>query len=290
VPAKRDNISIKKLEEQEKKEGTLPPLLEFYLEVLRVQSEAEQRIGVPEAGLSGEAIRNRMEQGKPLLTFDKLDIKWPLLLDVAARVSRVFASYPQLFGSALQSFKESEVGRFFTREIVQAWFEELSLPAGIVADRASAYLLENIIQAALSPFLVSYSKTLLTKVNPEHWRRRYCPVCGGIPDFAYLDKESGARWLLCSRCNAEWLFQRLECPYCGATDQNDLSYFTSDEGLYRLYVCEQCKRYLKAIDLRKAEPEVSLPLERMSTLDIDAQARERGYYPYGEDSSRSESQ
>jgi len=116
-------------------------------------------------------------------------------------------------------------------------------------------------------------------VNQERWRRGYCPICGGNPDFAFLDKERGARWLLCSGCDAEWLFQRLECPYCGTQDQDALAYFTDDEGLYRLYVCERCKRYLKALDLRQAKSEVLLPLERLFTFDIDAQAQEYGYSP-----------
>jgi formate dehydrogenase maturation protein FdhE len=50
-------------------------------------------------------------------------------------------------------------------------------------------------------------------------------------------------------------------------------------GLYRLYVCEQCHKYIKAVDLRCSEPEVSLPLERIFTLDIDRQAEEKGYRP-----------
>jgi len=120
---------------------------------------------------------------------------------------------------------------------------------------------------------------LLPEVDQERWRRQYCPVCGGPPDFAYLDKDAGARWLLCSRCDAEWLFQRLQCPYCGSQDQSALAYFTDDEGLYRLYVCEQCKRYLKAIDLRQTESEILLPLERLLTFELDVQARGKGYRP-----------
>ena len=56
-------------------------------------------------------------------------------------------------------------------------------------------------------------------------------------------------------------------------------YFTDDEGLYRLYVCERCHHYLKAIDLRHAGREVLFQLERFLTLDIDHQAREKGYTP-----------
>jgi FdhE protein len=86
--------------------------------------------------------------------------------------------------------------------------------------------------------------------------------------------------LVCSRCDYEWLFQRLQCPYCGNQDQKTLAFFTDDKELYRLYVCEQCRCYLKAIDLRKTETEILLPLERFYTLDLDAQAKEYGYSLY----------
>ena len=85
--------------------------------------------------------------------------------------------------------------------------------------------------------------------------------------------------MICSRCDAEWLFQRLQCPYCGTTDQNALSYFTAGDELYRLYVCEQCKHYLKTVDLRQAKSEALMPLERLLTLDMDRQAQEQGYSP-----------
>jgi FdhE protein len=114
-------------------------------------------------------------------------------------------------------------------------------------------------------------------VDQEQWRRGYCPVCGGKADFAFLDKEKGARWLLCSRCDTEWLFQRLECPYCGTTNQNELAYFTDDSELYRLYICQRCHTYLKAVDMRKTDSEILLPLERVLTADIDRQGQEKGY-------------
>ena len=71
----------------------------------------------------------------------------------------------------------------------------------------------------------------------------------------------------------------MKCAYCNNTDQEALSYYTSDEGLYRLYVCDKCKHYLKTIDLRNARSEVLVPLERLLTMEIDAQAREYGYSP-----------
>ena len=83
--------------------------------------------------------------------------------------------------------------------------------------------------------------------------------------------------MLCSRCDAQWLFQRLECPYCGTQRQDALSYFTEGDEVYRLYVCEQCHSYLKAIDLRRTESEILLPLERLVTVELDRHAWRLGY-------------
>jgi len=141
----------------------------------------------------------------------------------------------------------------------------------------SEELLTAAIHPAVKPFLTAYSEVWIGLVDQELWRRGYCPICKGKPDMGFLDRERGARWLLCSRCDAQWLFQRLQCPYCDTQDQNTLAYFTNDSGLYRLYVCQQCQSYLKVIDMRQTEEEILLPLELVLTLDIDRQGQEREY-------------
>ena len=225
-----------------------------------------------------------MERGQPLIAFDELALDWPLLRETGNEVTAIFAGYPELFGELPEKMRKSGAGRLLTRKAVKAWFKGAGLPTTISASAASENLLSAIAQATLKPFLAGHAKTLVGRFDPERWRRPYCPICGGSPDFAFLDKERGARWLLCSRCDTEWLFQRLECPCCGTRDQNALAYFTDDEGLYRLYVCEQCKQYLKAIDMRQTGARVLLPLERLYTLDLDRQARENGYQPCHQDS------
>ena len=280
MPVETDAI-ISHLEEKERKEGTLPQLLKFYQKLLRIQSRVEQKLASQlEPGLSREAINQRIERGVPLIDFAELALDWPLLRNTFTEVTAIFAQFPELFGELPQRLRGPGADRLLTKKAVKAWFEETKLPTTILADDAKENLLVAIIQATFKPFLVSHAKTLISFVDQERWRREYCPICGGSPDFAYLDKERGSRWLLCSRCDTEWLFQRLRCPFCGTQDQNALSYFTDDEGLYRLYVCERCKHYVKTIDLRQTESEVLLPLERLITLDIDQQALEQGYSPF----------
>jgi FdhE protein len=70
----------------------------------------------------------------------------------------------------------------------------------------------------------------------------------------------------------------MQCPYCDNTEGTSLSFLTSDDGLYRIYLCEQCKSYLKAIDLRKTTRDVVVAVESLTTVAMDAQAQEKGYH------------
>jgi len=275
-----DSKIVKRLQEQEEREGSLPRSLEFYRRLLRIQSEARSRISVPSLDLSEEVTSDRMRRGSPLLGFDDLSIDWSLLQDIFKEVTALFASYSEVLGELPEKAKDSSSDAAILKEASKAWFEGKQLALKMAVSSTNEAALELVIGATLSPFLTRYREALIGVVDQEHWRRGYCPICGGNPDFAFLDKEYGARWLLCSRCDAEWLFQRLECPYCGTQDQEALVYFTDDKGLYRLYVCEKCRHYLKAIDLRHADYEVLLPLERFLTLDIDTQAHKDGYNLY----------
>ena len=265
---------LKRLETWEEKEGPLPRSLEFYQRLLSIQTSARRRIGIPEIRLSRETARDRLLAGRPLLNFDELLVDWSLLQEIFSKVSTLLSSYSEVWVDVARSLKLSDP---LLKELTKAWFEGTRLP---VAVNTSEALWELLIHTALMPFLAGHGEALLPLVDQELWRRGYCPICGGSPDFSFLDKERGARWLLCPRCDAEWLFQRLECPYCGTQDQNALSFFTDDKGLYRLYVCQHCRHYLKAIDLRQTGDEVLLPLERLLTLDMDIQAQKDGYSPF----------
>ena len=266
---------LKKLEKQEKEEGKLPLLLEFYKKILLIQSRAQRRVSTSGFALSSETIQKRLQNGQPLLSFSEMKLDWSTVQDVYAGVAAAFVRYPQLFGKLPDNLQEPGT---LSSKAVEAWFTGKELPRKM-QEGIGKGVLHTIIQAALQPFLSTYAGALIDSVDQENWRRRYCPVCGGAADFAYLEKEVGARWLVCSRCDSEWLFQRLACPCCGTQDQSALTFLSDDKELYRLYVCEQCKGYLKAIDLRKTESEILLPLERLLTLDLDKQAVENGYSP-----------
>ena len=214
-----------------------------------------------------------------MLQFDDLKLESALLKRVFTQVVALFDDYPELFGAVPEAIKNWKI----TKTVAKSWYNGTGLPPSVLTNIAEEALLNTLIHATLKPFLESHAVLLNGLVDQEHWRHGYCPVCGGSPDFAFLDRDRASRWLFCSRCNAEWLFQRLECPFCGNEDQKSLAYFTDDTGLYRLYVCEKCRHYIKTIDLRQTAADILLPLERLETIDLDTQAQQKGYRPYGTD-------
>ncbi len=268
---------LRHLETKAAREGNLSRLLEFYRQMLGIQVSVENRLTSfsPTIGDNG-TVAARLSQGTPLLDVNDLTTHIDLLEQSFREVAASFAQYPDLFGNI------PCLDTALTPGEARAWLESSEMPAMVTGSGIKVEVLQAMLQSAFKPLLSSAARSLLPRVKQETWRRSYCPVCGGCADLAYLDKAGGARWLMCARCDAAWLFQRLECPGCGTQEQDALSYLTDETGRYRLYLCEKCKHYLKAVDLRQGEDEVLLPLERFYTLDLDRQARSLGYKAIGQ--------
>jgi len=275
----KDKEILKKLDEWEGNEGSLPQSLEFYRRLLQIQLDTRERFKSPQISLSKEDIEKHLMSGLPLLQFKDIAFDWPLLQKTIIKIAKVYAGYSNTLKTLPEKLKEKVSDIETLKDIVEVWLTKGKITSKMTVRGINKAIIESILHASIRPFFISYSEAVINMVNQDHWRRRYCPVCGGNADFASLKKDVGERWLLCSRCDAEWLYQRLACPYCSTEEQKSLSYRTDEKELYRLYLCDNCKQYLKVIDLRKTEDEVLLPLERFLTLDLDNQAQEEGFSP-----------
>ena len=83
--------------------------------------------------------------------------------------------------------------------------------------------------------------------------------------------------LICARCASRWRFHQLACPFCRNADRSKITSFATRDGLYRLYACDVCQRYLKAFDGRHAPRPVMPAVDVIATLTLDAAAVQRGY-------------
>lgn len=240
--------SLDAFEEAKKDYPHLAPLLDLEQDILIALSEAKEKLpSASKRKIGLKEIREKVNQGKSLINPANLAIDQDIVARLREKIGRIIIKHrPDL--KAKVRGEDSEVADFIARN-------------------------------ALQPFLEVQAAALLSKIDQTLWLRRYCPICGGKADFAILERDVGARHLVCSGCNTRWLYKRLECPFCGTEDISNLSYYPSEDRVYRLYICEKCKHYLKAIDLRETGKDPVIPVERVVTLDMDLAAQEKGYLP-----------
>ena len=128
----------------------------------------------------------------------------------------------------------------------------------------------------MRPFLARCAEALLPRLELDDWRLPRCPLCGGEPEFAYIN-PAAERLLICGRCTGQWRYDPIACPYCENSDRARITSFTSRDGHYRIYACDECHRYLKAFDGRNGSRPVLLAVDSIATLPLDAAAIQRGY-------------
>jgi len=276
VKGDRAQLILQSLAEAEAENPDLKSYFVFHQMVLRLLNETR-------AGMTGtleladqEALDARVLQGSPLLSFNQLRIEPGPFADLATLIAKALADYePELAGQPLPADAPGWVS------LAESQFTEGQPGPEEPEERdekAVASLSQLTTDLALKPYLEWAAEQVLPHVNQQRWKRSYCPVCGGPPDLAILTEESGARHLVCSRCNSQWLYQRLGCPFCHTSDHTKISYYPSDDDVYRLYVCEECGRYLKTVDMRKARHRILVEAERITTVDLDLAARQEGYH------------
>lgn len=259
----------------ELKEITAP-----YLALLSAQAPIEDTFSPP--ALPETEVRARLSRGVPALAPEDFWAEPAALQQLWEEVCAVTARHFPDLAPTLEPIRRWPHGARpdgWEDGLLSAATYYLRGEANLLAEEAGLddSLFQFVLNNTLHPFLRRYAAMLGPMVNSETWYRPYCPICGGEPDFAALAKPHGARRLLCSRCDFEWPYRRSSCPFCGNDNPDQYLYTPSEDGVYRLYFCDRCRRYLKVIDLRELVEEPSLPVERILTLPMDLAARQEGY-------------
>lgn len=244
------------------------------LQIALLEAQIEAAAPKVQAQLDGEEATQRRQSGLALISSRELRLDWDAFSALYRRVCQISAEHR---ADLADSFRTLEKVPDEEPEKLQSWASRFMVENRLSEDASG--LTTFVLTHTLRPFLRRYAQAYASLVDEAGWKRGYCPVCGGEPDFASLSaSQEGARTLLCSRCDNEWLYARLGCPFCENKDYRRISYFSEEKGLHRLYVCDNCQRYLKTVDLRGALGRVLLPVERVLTLGMDLAAQEAGYH------------
>jgi FdhE protein len=266
---------LQELHRQADQRPELADTLELHCELLKAQASAQVSRG--SAALAGEEANSRLQRGVPLLLPESLGVDGRTLAGLCDQVGVIVAERRPELAEALARIRAwLEDRRDQIGALAVGYLREGQVREGEEAG-LDGQLLTFVLNNALRPFLRAQAEALAPWVDDSVWYRSHCPICGGEPDLAALERGSGRRRLLCSRCDSEWTFQRIGCPFCGNNDPRQLAYYLSDDQIYRLNVCKQCRRYLKTIDLRQVADKRVLPAERILTVAMDVAARNAGY-------------
>jgi FdhE protein len=218
-----------------------------------------------------------LQQGIPLLHALPVDMDWELFEARFHQVCRICARHLPAHSQAIAALERQAQAQ--PAELRAAMADALSVPStsdGDIPD-AGQELLSFVLLHTLRPSLQARAARLVPFLHDELWQQGYCPVCAGWPDLAYLEDGSRSRRLVCSRCDTYWRFPRVRCPFCGTSDAAHLAYYPGPEKKYRLYTCNHCRRYLKALVATDAGDGFFYPVERVLTLSMDLAAQEAGY-------------
>lgn len=255
-------------------------ILGFYGRLFDAQEKSKDRLRIEPLQIPDDVRALKSQEKFPLIeikdfVYDKVESA--NLFIAIGKLAK--AANPKLAASASTLIKAVDTNlepeRLFNALLNgnEALFENISAALEI-----EKQVLGFITYNSLKPSLCTGADQLSAYLNKEEpWLKGYCPICGSAPIISILEGE-GARSLICSFCWHSWSVNRVYCPFCENSDNKDLHYlFSEEEKELRVDLCDKCNKYLKTLDTRQADRLIYPPLEQVSTLHLDINAREEGF-------------
>lgn len=274
-PGRAEPRDIVELRQLKTDQPDLASAADMQIELLFAQRRIQSRVPLPAGAFDRRKPDN--QQRTPVLQFKDIPIDWSdfrLMVRQTADILRRFETLETPEYDHIQALaRDGQI-----EAVVSSWFESAMAPARRKTDPKTheKELLDQVLLLSMRPFLARCAEALLPRLELADWRQPSCPLCGGEPEFAYIN-PAAERLLICSRCTGQWRFDPITCPYCENSDRSRITSFTSRDQRYRLYACDVCQRYLKAYDGRDGSRPVMLAVDSIATLPLDAAAIQRGY-------------
>jgi formate dehydrogenase maturation protein FdhE len=253
---------------------------DLQIELVRIQRRVQGRIPLPSLSMDSAELANHEREGRPILRFDQLPLNWSDFRFVLRETTAALRQEDAIEENEVRRVEALARDGNALEPVVQRWFDVMAQRSATSpppdSPDAQTQGLDHVFTLALRPFLVRCAEAAQSRIDVSGWHWSYCPVCGGEPEFAAITPAAD-RLLVCGRCTMRWRFDPLACPFCGNNDRTRITSFASRDGMYRIYACDACTRYLKAHDGRRASRPLMLPVDTVATLPLDAAAMQKGY-------------
>jgi FdhE protein len=259
--------------------------INFFQNITKAQYKIKTRLKQDEISwsLSEDEIKDRIRQGKPLISPDCLPLKESLVKDLFRELCGIIEDHENNNHQMVQKLIRAEDTKELSLTLMiekLLCHDDAYFQTAAEAFSAATDLLLFIALNLAKPFCESAAERATLAIGENEWLRHYCPVCGGGAQIARLEKEAGRKLLYCQLCGTEWRYLRIKCPYCCSEQQKHMRFLQVENSPYRLDFCDQCKRYIKTFDERKGGTGRGgfLPsVEDLATMYLDFLAEREGY-------------
>jgi hypothetical protein len=283
-PARSESREAAALRAIKEDHPELADAVDMHLELVELYRRVQGRVPLPSLEISADILKRHVAEARPLLRFEDIPLDLTELRLLVRQVADILRRHGALDEADYQ--RVQTLGRDMTLlAAVGDWYRSTAeshavatvgaagVPAPASADDPAA---AQILTLAMRPFLSRCAEVLQQRPELDGWTHPHCALCGGEPEFAVIT-PAAERHLICGRCALRWKYEPLTCPYCRNADRSRITSFATTDGQYRVYACDQCRRYLKAYDGRRAARQVMPMVDTVATLPLDAAAMQRGY-------------
>ena len=272
-PTRSEPRELAELRRLKQEQPELASAVDLQIELIQVQRRVQSRVSLPAIKLEAGDL-NALLPTAPILRFEQLPIEWGDLRFLLRATAAAMRSHEALEESDFRRVETLARDAERLPVVIRSWYESTRPDAAPLDPEAAG--LESVLLQAMRPFLTRSADAIMARLDLSSWNRGTCPLCGGDPDFSVITPAAD-RLLLCGRCSARWRFDQLTCPFCMNNDRGRITSLASRDGLYRIFACDVCERYLKAFDARHATRPVMPVVDSVATLPLDAAAMQRGY-------------
>jgi FdhE protein len=263
----------------------LATAVDMHIELLELQRRVQSRVPLPPLELDANILQRHQLEGRPLLRFEHIPLDLTDLRLMVRQTADVLHRFDALDASEFQQVHNLGRGDRLL-EVAARWYRQgaeraaaaMSATPSVAALPADGEpeIVGHVLTLAMRPFLSKCAEVLQRRPELSEWSHAHCALCGGEPDLAMLDPQ-GDRHLVCGRCLLLWRFDAVKCPFCLNSDRSRITSFGTSDGLYRVYGCDACQRYVKAFDARRASRPMMPVVDGVAMLPLDAAAMQRGY-------------
>ena len=270
----REVIELRQLKEDQPE---LASAVDLQIQILQMQRRVQSRVPLPSINLDATHLDKMLAAGTPILAFEQVPIDWSDLRFLVRSIADAMRTHEAIEPDDYRRVETLSRDAEILRPAIRNWYEaSRPVPAGGHQPDPQIAGLEPLLLQAMRPCLSRCADAIMARTIFQGWPHGNCPLCGGEPDFSVITPAAD-RLLICSRCTSRWRFHQLACPWCLNQDGKRIRSFEASGGMYRLNCCDDCQRYIKAYDGRKASRQVMPVVDAIATLPLDAEAMKRGY-------------